>query len=881
MFSKKMAALMVLVMVASLVLAACGATPAPATPEVIVQTVVVEQTREVIVEGTPQTVVETVVVEQTREVEKEVEKVVEVTPTPAPVERKGGWLDTIVVVEEPSSEAAVSRIQAGEIDVFAYTVSDSELFQTVADDPNIIYTQSYGSYNELTLNPCGPVLTSTNTLNPFAIQEVREAMNWLIDRNYIVQEIMGGLAVPKWFPITAGFPDYARYVATARELEARYAYNPDKAREVITEQMEANGAELVDGKWMYNGAPVTVIFLIRVEDERRDIGDYVSNQLEDMGFTVDRQYKTSAEASPLWVSGDPCDGQWHLYTGGWITTAISRDQGGNWLFFYSPRSAYGFAPLWQNYDISPEFDEVLVALNNNDFTSMEQRAELFQKAMELGLQNSNRVWLVDRKSFTPRAANTEVTADLAGAIAGSRLYPYTLRFKDQVGGSMTVAMPSILTEPINPWAGSNWIYDTAIQRPLADVGVMPDPYTGLFWPQRIESGEYIVQEGLPVAKTLDWVSLEFVPEIAVPDDAFVDWDAENQVFLTAGEVYTQPQTALSKAVLHYGADLADVTWHDGSPFDVADWLMTMIYQFDTAKPESAIYDESTVPSLETFLSHFKGFKITSEDPLVIEWYDDAYQLDAEWGIANALTWPNYGYGEAAWHNMAVFQRSEAAQELAYSADKADALEIERMNIIGGPSLELLKAQLDAAQEENYIPFEPTLGQYITADEAAARYENLQEWYRRWGHFLIGTGPYRLEGVFPVEGTVLLSHNASYVDASDKWSGFAEPMLADVEVDGPGQVAIGEEATFDVFVTFEGAPYDPDMISEVKWLLYDATGALAGTGVAENVDVGQYAITLSADQTGALEAGSNKIEVAVVSKIVSIPTFGTYEFVTAP
>ncbi|MCL7455523.1 MAG: ABC transporter substrate-binding protein, partial [Anaerolineae bacterium] len=236
---------------------------------------------------------------------------------------------------------------------------------------------------------------------------------------------------------------------------------------------------------------------------------------------------------------------------------------------------------------------------------------------------------------------------------------------------------------------------------------------------------------------------------------------------------------------------------------------------------------------------------------------------------------------AAWHNMAVFHRSEAAGELAYSADKSDALEIERMNIIGGPSLEILANKLVSATEEVFIPYAPTLGQYITEEEATARYANLQEWYRRWGHFLIGTGPYRLEGVFPVEGTVILAHNANYIDPATKWEGFAEPMLAVVEVDGPGQVTIGEEATFDVFVTFEGEPYAADNILEVKWLLYDATGALAATDLAEAVAEGQYAITLTADQTGALEAGSNKIEVAVVSKVVSIPTFGTYEFVTAP
>jgi hypothetical protein len=56
--SKRLAILTVLVMIAPIVLAACGPTP---EPQVIVETVVVEQTREVMVEGTPQTIVETVV----------------------------------------------------------------------------------------------------------------------------------------------------------------------------------------------------------------------------------------------------------------------------------------------------------------------------------------------------------------------------------------------------------------------------------------------------------------------------------------------------------------------------------------------------------------------------------------------------------------------------------------------------------------------------------------------------------------------------------------------------------------------------------------------------------------------------------------------------
>jgi hypothetical protein len=56
-----------------------------------------------------------------------------------------------------------------------------------------VWSVSSGSYNELSFNPTGPVWESTGKLNPFAVARVREAMNYLIDRNFIVQEIYGGL----------------------------------------------------------------------------------------------------------------------------------------------------------------------------------------------------------------------------------------------------------------------------------------------------------------------------------------------------------------------------------------------------------------------------------------------------------------------------------------------------------------------------------------------------------------------------------------------------------------------------------------------------------------------------------------------------------------
>ena len=61
------------------------------------------------------------------------------------------------------------------------------------------------------------------------------------------------------------------------------------------------------------------------------------------------------------------------------------------------------------------------------------------------------------------------------------------------------------------------------------------------------------------------------------------------------------------------------------------------------------------------------------------------------------------------------------------------------------------------------PLRADLGQYITAEEAAERYTNLQEWYRRYGHFWVNTGPFFLQRAFPVEGTIIMQRNPDYPD----------------------------------------------------------------------------------------------------------------------
>ena len=871
----KLAVLVILSMLVTMALAACGATPEPIV-EKVVETVVVEQTKIVEKEGEIQTIVETVQVE----VEKEVQ--VEVTPTPAPVDRMGGWLDMIVFLEEPSDQAAITRLDAGEMDVYAYDIANPSIYEQVQTMDDIAYTSAYGSYRELTFNPA----TVEGDLNPFTSPKVREALNWLIDRDYIVQEIYGGLARARYTCLNTIFPDYAKLAAVAREIELKYAHDAEKATEIITAEMEAMGAEMVDGKWTYQGEPVDVIFIIRTEDKRREMGDYMANLLEEIGFTVERLYRTGTESAVLWQQSDPHEGLWHLYTGGWGASYVNRDLAGNFEFFYTPRG-YALA-LWQAYTPSEALDTCSDRLNRTDFSTLEERQALMAECLPLSLEDSVRLWLVDESSFVPRRIETEVTTDLAAAVATARMNPLTMRFKDQVGGAMTVGMPSILTQPWNPIGGSNWVYDAAVQNATADYGMMLDPFTGFRYPQRIESAEVYLQEGLPAGRggtSEDWLAVEYLPEIVVPDDAWVDWDPVNQVFLTAAEVYTQTTTALQKTVVHYPPELYQTQWHDGSNFSIGDIVMHMIMYFEPGKEESAIFDASLQARQNAFYQTFKGLRILSQDPLVIETYTDNYTLESELldFISQATWYPSesdiYPYGIASWHGIELGVLAEAAGELAFSPAKATELEVDRTNYIGGPSLQILAGHLVSATAESLIPYAPTLGQFVSEDEAAERWANLSEWYRKRGHFWIGTGPYYLEGVFPVEGTVIAKTNPDYIDSADRWSGFTTPKIAEVEIDGPGRVDSGSEATFDVYVSFQGEPYPLADIENVGYLVLDATGALAFGGDAEAVEDGLFRVTLSSDQTGGLESGASRLEVVVVSRVVAIPSSASFEFVT--
>ena len=794
---------------------------------------------------------------------------------PATGARTGAWVDEVVFREEGDPAKAVDMIEAGEVHTYAYGINDPELYRKIRSSRVMQHEISYGSNTELTFNPAGPRFARTGELNPFHVPAIREAMNWLVDRDYIVEEIYRGLAVPRYLALTSAFPDYARVADAARRIELFYAHDPGRAKEIIGAEMKRLGAERTGGKWRYRGKPVRLIFIIRSDDHRRrEIGDYVAGLLEDVGFAVERQYKTPTEASPIWVLSDPADGRWHLYTAGWITTVTNRDQADNFDYYYTPRGRPD--PLWQAYKPAPDFDKLAERLRNRDYATTEERNKFLAEALKLSMKDSARVWLADVVYVWPLRKEARLAADLAGGISGSQLWPYTVRFSDRSGGRFHFSSPSILTEPWNPVAGSNWLLDTMIIRATQDSPTLPDPYTGLYWPQRVKSVEVTVQKGLPVAKTHDWVSLNFAPSIVVPRDAWIDWDPVGERFITVNEKHPGGLKARTKTVIRYLDDLFESKWQDGTRQSPADFVVGFALALDRAKPQSPVFDQSAVPGFEAFMRQFRGARIAQTNPLVIEVYSDQLFPDAEL-IADARA--GELYTSVPWHELAIGMLAERDRELAFSSSKADRLKVDWMSYIAGPSLAILERHLAAALKEGFIPYEKTVGEYVSRQDAVERYEKLGAWRRARGHFWVGNGPFYLHSVHPVEKIVVIRKSEWFTDPAEKWLRFTEARIAELEVSGPKMVKLGAPADFQVETTFKGKPYPSRDVEHVRFLLFDARGELAGQANAEEVGEGSWRVRLSPGQTERLATGSNRLEVILTSRVVAVPSFKTFWFVT--
>lgn len=245
----------------------------------------------------------------------------------------GSWIGEVVFSINDDYGSVISQMAAGLLDMYGLPIADPTSYEVIMETPSIQAELNYGGYREMRFNtyrdedgdPEAPPYSGNYTddegkLNPFGNPAIREAMNLLIDRNYIYQEILGELGAPKWTALGTAFPDHARYYDDiVGPIETAYAFDFDAAKAVFDTEMPLMGASWVTDHWEFDSSNVEITMVIRADlPPNPEQGVYVATQIEALGFDVVQLVLPGSEAHSYWLYEAPTrNGDWHVYTGGW------------------------------------------------------------------------------------------------------------------------------------------------------------------------------------------------------------------------------------------------------------------------------------------------------------------------------------------------------------------------------------------------------------------------------------------------------------------------------------------------------------------------------------------------------------------------------------
>ncbi len=250
-----------------------------------------------------------------------------------------------------NAQTAILAVAKGDYDFYWYATPYTQLSKVVQNyGQDVSLIKSIGVWWALDLNLVGNpqtgLVNSTGTVkfNPFALRGVRYAMNWLVNRNYIVSNILQGGGYPLYGPEVSGQVDAAKRIdIVAKALgftpqgDEQYAIKMiDQAMNKAAQALQAKGHTLkqVNGKWEFDGQPVTVKVVARVEDQRLDEGKYIGQLLQKAGFDVQVLKWSRTQANKVVYGSSPTTLQWNVYTEGWVSSGIQPLSSIAWDYWF-------------------------------------------------------------------------------------------------------------------------------------------------------------------------------------------------------------------------------------------------------------------------------------------------------------------------------------------------------------------------------------------------------------------------------------------------------------------------------------------------------------------------------------------------------------------
>jgi peptide/nickel transport system substrate-binding protein len=788
---------------------------------------------------------------------------------------KGGYLDELKFIRYPNDNTAYQSVGNGILDTYLSHIP-LQLIDDAKKNPNLkIYDKGGISYG-LLLNPSN----NSQTFNPFSIRDIRYALNFLIDRNFIVNDVLNGFGSSIVEPYGQYSPEYQNIVDVIEPLKIKY--DPEFASGLISNSMEKVGAKLdINGKWIFKEKPVIVKIVIRNDDPIKiTFGNVVASVLEEQGFSVIKDYGDLIKANQIVYGANPLDLNWNIYTESFISSSFLRYDPGTVGQMYAPwiGSMPGFQnPAFWQYTNST-IDNLTKKLIFDNFTTKEERNDLLKKAESIGIKESIRLFFA--RSQDPYIASNKISGlvnDYSSGIANELSFVNAQK-NGSDNNTLNIGLSQIYQGAWNNLDGCKDFYCKIIYSMISDNPYQINPYTGDPMPFR-NNWTDVITKG-PYGK------------ISVPHDAIV-WDPYNQTWKFND---ANNKTALTKIIMNplYSK------WHNGVSMDKYDLLYPLYFQYewsiDTKKNDrtfDAEFSSSTLPSL----SLIKGIKFTKDN--AFETYIDTWHYDKRQLPLSGTLW-----AAEPWEITAATERLVSNNKLSYSKTDSNIKQNEQLSLILSSHAELIKQELEKMKQEKFIP-NPLKG-LVSLDYVLKRYDASIQWINLHHNAAIGNGPYYLDSFNPAGGILILKkfYDNTYPYKKGYFSNFKNPPKIPIDkIEVPKFIKIGSPFKFNVDIKFENSINKTrQFITIINYLLFDRNGnmILHGTANSSNIpieypanmtsinlqknandNINQIPIQIKADKTKLLSLGPAKIELFITSDESLKPIIYEYTLIAMP
>ena len=142
---------------------------------------------------------------------------------------KSIFVNSIKFIQYLDENTALEEVKNGNLDLYYYRISPDRLESKQTTGELKIFDSTGGSYS-LLVNPA-----DSEKFNPFSDKDARFALNYLVDRKLIVNELMSGYGAQI---ISYYGPTDPEYLTIIKELESfNFKYNPTLANKIISKSM--------------------------------------------------------------------------------------------------------------------------------------------------------------------------------------------------------------------------------------------------------------------------------------------------------------------------------------------------------------------------------------------------------------------------------------------------------------------------------------------------------------------------------------------------------------------------------------------------------------------------------------------------------------------